>query len=104
MRLRHVPSGAARRDYQLAGTGRSSQGRAVVWRGEVTLDGEHRSEHCDMVSTGGVGGNMIPLVSFEQRVLDSRADDSLRASATIDHSDIRGSEPHGHDPSGAASD
>ena len=26
------------------------------------------------------------------------------AIATIDHSDIRGSEPHGHDPSGAASD
>ena len=25
-------------------------------------------------------------------------------NATIDHSDIRGSEPHGHDPSGAASD
>ena len=24
--------------------------------------------------------------------------------ATIDQSDIRGSEPHGHDPSGAASD
>jgi hypothetical protein len=24
--------------------------------------------------------------------------------ATIDHSDIRGSEPHAHDPSGAASD
>jgi hypothetical protein len=24
-------------------------------------------------------------------------------NATIDHSDIRGSEPHAHDPSGAAS-
>ena len=24
--------------------------------------------------------------------------------ATVDHSDIRGSEPHSHDPSGAASD
>ena len=47
---------------------------------------------------------MIPLVSFEQRVLDSRADDSLRVGATIDHTDIRGSEPHGHDPSGAGSD
>ena len=35
---------------------------------------------------------------------DSRADDSPAAYATIDHSDIRGSEPHGHDPSGAASD
>jgi len=46
---------------------------------------------------------MIPLVGFEQ-VLDSRADDSRRASATIDHTDIRGSKPHGHDPSGAASD
>jgi hypothetical protein len=34
---------------------------------------------------------------------DSRADDSPGAYATIDHSDIRGSEPHGHDPSGAAS-
>ncbi len=37
-------------------------------------------------------------------VLDSRADDSLGASATIDHTDMRGLEPHGHDPSGAASD
>jgi len=38
------------------------------------------------------------------RVLDGGADDSPVACATIDHSDIRGSEPHGHDPSGAASD
>ena len=36
--------------------------------------------------------------------LDSRAGDSPEAYATIDHSDIRGLEPHGHDPSGAASD
>ena len=27
-----------------------------------------------------------------------------RASATVDHSDIRGSEPHNRDPSGATSD
>ena len=48
---------------------------------------------------------MFLLVGFEPvLVLDSRADDSLGASATIDHTDIRGSEPHGHDPSGAASD
>jgi len=48
---------------------------------------------------------MILLVGFEQLlVLDSRADDSLGASATIDHTDMRGSKPHGHDPSGAASD
>ena len=46
---------------------------------------------------------MIPLVGFEQ-VLDSKADDSLRASATIDHTEIRGSEPHGHDRSGGTSD
>jgi len=46
---------------------------------------------------------MFLRVGFEQ-VLDSRADDSLRASATIDQTDIRGSKPHGHDPSGAASD
>ena len=26
------------------------------------------------------------------------------AVATVDHSDIRGSKPHNHDPSGAASD
>ena len=26
------------------------------------------------------------------------------ASATVDHSNIRGSKPHSHDPSGAASD
>jgi hypothetical protein len=37
---------------------------------------------------------MILLVDFEQ-ILDSRADDSLSASATIDHTDLRGSEPHG---------
>lgn len=48
-------------------------------------------------------GAMPPLVQFEQ-VLNSRADDSPVAGATIDHTDIRGSEPHGHDPSGAASD
>ena len=54
-------------------------------------------------ATGGVSGNRFPLVSSE-RLLDSRADDSPGAGATIDHSDIRGSEPHGHDPSGAASD
>jgi len=48
---------------------------------------------------------MIPLVSFERVLsLDSRADDSLGVIATIDHTDIRGSKPHGHDPSGAASD
>jgi len=46
---------------------------------------------------------MILLVGFEQ-VSDSRANDSGGAGATIDHSDIRGSKPHGHDPSGAASD
>ena len=37
------------------------------------------------------------------RTGDGRADNSPGASATIDHSDIRGSEPQGHDPSGAAS-
>jgi len=48
---------------------------------------------------------MILLVGFEQvLVLDSRAEDSFGASATIDHTDMRGSKPHGHDPSGAASD
>jgi hypothetical protein len=31
----YVPAGAARRDNHLAGTARSSQGRAVVWRGEA---------------------------------------------------------------------
>jgi hypothetical protein len=35
MGLRHAPAGAARRDYQLAGTAHRDQGRAVVWRGEV---------------------------------------------------------------------
>jgi hypothetical protein len=52
---------------------------------------------------GRRSGNMFLLVSFEQ-VLDSNADDSPVASATIDHTDMRGSEPQGHDPSGAASD
>ena len=32
---RHVPAGAARRDNHLAGTARSGQGRAGVWRGEA---------------------------------------------------------------------
>jgi len=36
--------------------------------------------------------------------LGQQADDSPGGYATIDHSDIRGSEPQGHDPSGAASD
>jgi hypothetical protein len=41
------------------------------------------------------------LVSFfEDRASSSRGQDL----ATIDQSDIRGSEPHNHDPSGAASD
>jgi hypothetical protein len=71
-----------------------------------TLDGEHRSGS-DKASTCGVGGNTFPLVSFEQLafcVFEQQADDSPGAYATIDHSDIRGSKPHGHDPSGAASD
>jgi hypothetical protein len=71
-----------------------------------TLDGEHRSGIQYRVD-GRRSGNMFLLVGFERVlvfVLDSRADDSLGASATIDHTDIRGSEPHGHDPSGAASD
>jgi hypothetical protein len=67
-----------------------------------TLAGEHR---CGIAGNldGRRNGNTFLLVSFEPSVLDSRADDSPEASATIDHSDIRGSEPHGHDPSGAAS-
>jgi hypothetical protein len=37
---------------------------------------------------------MFLLVGLERvLVLDSRADDSLGASATIDHTDIRGSKP-----------
>jgi hypothetical protein len=31
----NVPAGAARRDHHLAGTARSRQGRAGVWRGEA---------------------------------------------------------------------
>jgi hypothetical protein len=34
----------------------------------------------------------------------SRVEDGAAANATIEHSDMRGSESHGHDPSGAASD
>jgi len=49
-------------------------------------------------------GNTFLLVGPERFGPDSSADDSQGANATIDHSDIRGSEPHGHDPSGAASD
>jgi hypothetical protein len=56
------------------------------------------------VFDGRRSGNTFLLVSFERFGSDSTADDSPAAKATIDHSDIRGSEPHGHDPSGAASD
>ena len=93
---------AARRNNHLAGTARSRQGRAVVGRGEsepLTASTVLASVQFD----GRRSGNMILLVGFEP-VLDSRADDSLGASATIDHSDMRGLEPHGHDSSGAASD
>ena len=98
----NVPAGAARRDNHLAGTARSRQGRAVVWRGEANPGRRAPFWHPDNID-GRRSGNMFLLVGFEQ-VLDSRADDSLRASATIDQTDIRGSKPHGHDPSGAASD
>jgi hypothetical protein len=56
------------------------------------------------MSMGGAGGNTFLLVGPERFDWDSIADDSQGANATIDHSDIRGSEPHGHDRSGAASD
>jgi len=53
---------------------------------------------------GRRSGNTFLLVSLERFSLDSKADDSPAAIATIDHSDIRGSEPHNRDPSGATSD
>jgi len=40
------------------------------------------------------------LFSCERKVARAAAE---AVSATIDHSDIRRSEPHAHDPSGAAS-
>jgi hypothetical protein len=78
------------------------KGAPVFGAAKRTLDGEHRSGTQYKVD-GRRSGNMFPLVGLE-RVLDSRADDSPVASATIDHTDMRGSEPHGHDPSGASSD
>ena len=41
---------------------------------------------------------------FVVAVMDSGAEGSMEDNATIDHSDIRGSVPQGHDSSGAASD
>ena len=78
------------------------KGAPLFGAAKRTLDGEHRSGTQYNVD-GRRSGNMFLLVGFEQ-VGDRRADDSPVASATIDHTDIRGSEPHGHDPSGAASD
>jgi hypothetical protein len=43
------------------------------------------------------------LVAFEVRE-DAASEGAESAIATVDHSDIRGSEPHNRDPSGAASD
>ena len=43
------------------------------------------------------------LVAFEVRE-DAASEGAEAAVATVDHSDIRGSEPHNRDPSGAASD
>jgi len=51
---------------------------------------------------GGLVGNTFPLVSLE--VSNSSTGNSRGSGATIDHTDMRGSEPQGHDPSGADSD
>ena len=92
-RVLNVPAGAARRDNHLAGTARSRQGRAVVWRGEANPGRRAPFWHPDNID-GRRSGNMFLLVGLERvLVLDSRADDSLGASATIDHTDIRGSKP-----------
>jgi len=98
---RSVPAGAARRASNRAGTARSGQGRALLARRSEPLPASTVLASA-ATSTGGEGGNTFPLVSFERCSLDGTADDSGEANATIDQSDIRGSEPHGHDPSGAA--
>jgi len=81
----------------------AGKGAPLFGAAKRTLAGEHR---CGITGNldGRRSGNTFLLVSFERFGLDSRADDSGGTGATIDHSDIRGSEPHGHDPSGAASD
>jgi len=79
------------------------KGAPLFGAAKRTLDCEHRSGTQDTFD-GRRSGNTFPQVSFERLCLDSRADHSEGANATIDHSDIRGSEPQGHDPSGAASD
>jgi hypothetical protein len=79
------------------------KGAPLFGAAQRTLECEHRSG-TQKSFDGRRSGNMIPLVGFEQGVGDRRADDSPVASATIDHTDMRGSKPQGHDPSGAASD
>jgi hypothetical protein len=81
----------------------AGKGAPVLGAAKRTLAGEHRSG-IQANLDGRRSGNTFPLVSFEHFGSDSRADDSGGTGATMDHSDIRGSEPHGHDSSGAASD
>jgi hypothetical protein len=78
------------------------KGAPLFGAAKRTLDGEHRSGTPYDID-GRRSGNMFLLVGFEQGG-DSRAENSRGASATIDHTDMRGSKPQGHDPSGAASD
>jgi hypothetical protein len=60
--------------------------------------------HSERISMGGSVGNTFLLVSLELAWLDGRAENSRGAGATVDHTDIRGSEPQEHDSSGASSD
>jgi hypothetical protein len=52
---------------------------------------------------GRASGTRFPLVSLEAGLRTAEPTTAEEQNATIDQSDIRGSEPHGHDPSGAAS-
>ena len=82
---------------------RRTAGKGALCAAKRTLDGEHRSG-TDHELGWAAQGEHVPAGEPGALRADSSADDSQGANATIDHSDIRGSEPHGHDPSGAASD
>ena len=59
------PAGAARRDNHLAGTARSSQGRAAVWRGEAYPCPASTVLIFRATFDGRRSGNTFPLVGLE---------------------------------------
>jgi hypothetical protein len=91
-------------DAALAGTGESRNGGGPIW---AILDSEAVKRETwtliwsDLSTRCGSVGLFCCCSSLFARTGGAAAGQVL---ATIDQSDIRGSEPHNHDPSGAASD